>query len=221
MSNSLFRVKNSFYFYLVIAVLLLNIPLISIPFKWFESFFHEISHGLAALLSGGSIVRIELFPNGAGLCTSRGGNAFLISIMGYTGAVLWGSFIYISASSHHRVAQGLSMFLIGLLTITIVFWSSDILTWAILLSLLVLLFFQIKLSRLKYLQNFIKILGLTVLLNAVQSPLYLLDGRSIGDGSALANLTYIPEFIWVFFWCFMGLYALYRLSRTHEINQRG
>lgn len=221
MSNYRLNTKYSFILYLFIAILLLNIPLISIPFKWFESFFHEISHGLAALLSGGSIEKIQLFPNGAGLCTTRGGSRFLISFMGYAGAALWGIFIYMIASSHHRIAQGLSLFLMALLVITLIFWSTDILTWIILSCLLILMFFQIKLYRFKSLQNIIKVLGLTVLLNAVQSPLYLLDGRSIGDGASLANITYIPEIFWVLLWCFMGLYGLYRLSRYNIKNHRG
>lgn len=219
MSNSLFSHKYLFYFYLVIALLLLNIPIISLPFKWFESFFHEISHGLAALLSGGAIEQIQLFPNGAGLCTTSGGSRFFISFMGYAGAALWGVFIYISGSSHHRIAQMLSVFLMALLLITILFWSRDILTWVILFFLLAVMFFQVKLSRINSLQSIIKILGLTVLLNAVQSPLYLLDGRSIGDGDNLANLTYIPEILWVVLWCAMGLYGLFYLSRYDRIKQ--
>lgn len=221
MSKLFYHPKYSFYFYLLAALLLLNIPLISIPFKWFETFFHEISHGLAALLSGGAIVQIQLFPNGSGLCTTQGGNRFFISFMGYAGAVLWGVFIYSSASSHQRVAQVLSVFLSLLLLVTLLMWSADTLTFIILLCLLALMFVQMKLSRHKYLQNIIKIIGITVLLNAVQSPLYLLDGQSIGDGASLANITYIPEIIWVLLWCFMGLYGLYFISPHGKRKHRG
>ena len=60
----------------------MQIPIISIPFKWLDSYFHEISHGIAALVTGGEIIRIQLFTNGAGLCTTRGGSAFFISFFG-------------------------------------------------------------------------------------------------------------------------------------------
>ncbi len=61
---------------LIVAVVVSRLPIISIPFNWLESYFHELSHGLAAIVSGGSIIKIELFTNGAGLCTTLGGIVF-------------------------------------------------------------------------------------------------------------------------------------------------
>ena len=69
-------------------------PYLGIPFNWLESFFHELSHGLAAIITGGKILQIELFSNGAGLCTTQGGIAFIIAFSGYAGAVGWGVLIY-------------------------------------------------------------------------------------------------------------------------------
>ena len=104
--------KHQFWLFIITAIILLQIPIISVPFKWLESYFHEISHGLSALLSGGSIVKIELFPNGAGLCTTRGGSVLLISFMGYAGAILWGSLIYSIASINKKVAKNFSALII-------------------------------------------------------------------------------------------------------------
>lgn len=205
--------QYSFYFYLLIAIIILNIPFVSIPFKWFESYFHEISHGLSAILTGGSIVQIELFPNGAGLCTSLGGNRFIISFMGYAGAIFWGALLYISAHTHQRLAQVFSYGVMALLVLTLVLWVRDLLTLFILCILFAVLFLQRKFKQRSHLQSGIKVLGLMVLLNSVQSPLYLFDGRSLGDGASLAKLTYIPETIWIAVWCIMGLYTIYFLSR--------
>jgi hypothetical protein len=46
------------------------------------------------------------------------------------------------------------------------------------------------------------------------SPLYLLDGQARGDGAALADLTFIPEVIWVAIWFSVALFAIYRLSKV-------
>ena len=215
-----FRHKYQFWLMLIAALIILQLPFVSIPFKWLESYFHEISHGLAALLTGGSIIQIQLFPNGAGLCTTRGGSSFVISLMGYGGAILWGCLIYSLASVNKRIAQAFSMLLVALFVFSILLWVRDLLTLLIVLVLLALVIAQLKYSSQKYLQKLLQITGLLVLVNSLLSPLYLLDGQSRGDGAALANLTYIPEIVWVVLWLAAGLYATYRLSKKTFTSTR-
>jgi hypothetical protein len=208
-----FSPKYKFWLMLFTVIIILQLPFISIPFKWLESYFHEISHGLTALLTGGSIVQIQLFPNGAGLCTTRGGSAFFISLMGYGGAILWGSLIFYLASSHRKTAQIFSILLIGLLASSILLWVRDLLTLFIVIVLLMLVIAQLKYSSQKHLQTLLQLTGLLVLINSLMSPLYLLDGQAKGDGAALANMTFIPEIIWVVIWFLAALFATYRLSK--------
>lgn len=189
-------------------------PLVSIPFNWLESYFHEISHGLAAIFTGGSVLRIQLFANGAGLCTTQGGVNFIISFAGYAGATLWGWGIYKLASAHQKISQIFSLFIFVLLVSSIVFWGRDILTWFILGVLSALFLLTIKLQKIHYLQRLMQLFGLLILLNSLSSPSYLLDGRHIGDGAALASMTFIPEIIWVIIWFVIALFALYSLYRT-------
>ncbi len=205
---------------LLMALIILQLPVISIPFKWLESYFHEISHGLTALLTGGSIVQIQLFPNGAGLCTTRGGSTFLISLMGYGGAILWGCLIFSIATIHRKIAQALSLLLVGLLACSILLWVRDVLTLLIVLVLLALVLAQLKYSSEKYLQKLLQLTGLLVLLNSLMSPLYLLDGQARGDGAALAAITYIPEIIWVVIWFAAALFATVRLSKMSSAKTR-
>lgn len=207
--------KYHFWLYLLLAAILLQLPFASVPFKWLESYFHEISHGLAALLTGGKIMQIELFANGAGLCTTRGGSRFLIAFMGYAGATLWGFLIYSLASANQRMAQALTVLLMLLLASSLIFWVRDVLTLIILLVLLGLFALKLKLGKMKYLQWLLQFTGIMVLLNSLQSPFYLLDGRGIGDGANLANLTGIPEFIWVIVWFSLGLAAAYSLAKRN------
>jgi hypothetical protein len=208
-----FSPKYKFWLMLFTVIIILQLPFISIPFKWLESYFHEISHGLTALLTGGSIVQIQLFPNGAGLCTTRGGSAFFISLMGYGGAILWGSLIFYLASSHRKTAQIFSILLIGLLASSILLWVRDLLTLFIVIVLLMLVIAQLKYSSQKHLQTLLQLTGLLVLINSLMSPLYLLDGQAKGDGAALANMTFVPEIIWVVIWFSAALFATYRLSK--------
>jgi hypothetical protein len=208
-----FTQKYRFWLFLLLAAIVRQLPIVSIPFKWLESYFHEISHGMAALVSGGSIVQIQLFPNGAGLCTTQGGVAFLISFFGYAGAIIWGTLIYSLAGKHQRMAQLFSAFIILLLVSSMIFWVRDLLTFVIVTVLLVLFVLMHKFEQIKYLQNFMQLIGALVLLNSLFSPLYLVDGRNLGDGASLANLTAIPEIVWVFLWSSLAVCAAVLLGR--------
>jgi len=210
--------KYHFFILLIAAVVIKQLPLISIPFNWLESYFHEISHGIAAILTGGSVLRIQLFANGAGLCTTQGGIGFAISFAGYAGATFWGWGIYRLASTHQRTAQGFSVLIFLLIVSSIIFWGRDILTWFILAVLGGLFLLTIKLKKLHYLQRLMQLFGLLILLNSLSSPSYLFDGRNLGDGAALANMTFIPEFIWVLIWFLLALIALYSLYKTAKKN---
>lgn len=68
------------------------------PLKILVVFFHELSHGLAAVISGGEIVRIEVVAQQGGLCVTRGGSRFLTLSAGYLGSLLWGGLILVLAA---------------------------------------------------------------------------------------------------------------------------
>ena len=212
-NTSGFLKKYNFFIILFLALLIKQLPFISIPFNWLESYFHEISHGIAAILTGGSISRIQLFTNGSGLCTTQGGMSFFISFAGYAGATIWGWGIYKLASGHQRMALLFSSLLLLLIIWSIVFWGRDPLTWFILGSLGLIFLLTIQLKKSHYIQRILQFLGMLILLNSLSSPSYLLDGKHIGDGATLASMTFIPEFIWVLIWFLIALFALYSLYK--------
>jgi hypothetical protein len=190
---------------------------VSIPLNWLETYFHEISHGIAALLTGGDIIRIQLFSSGAGECTTRGGIGFLITFFGYAGATVWGWLIFKLANSHQRVAQVFSALMIVLLLVSIILWAhGDILTIFIIACLAIMFVFTIKMRRLYYLQILLKFFGLSILLNSLFSPTFLFDGRDFGDGAALSSMTMVPEVVWVVTWCALAIAALYSLIRSNK-----
>lgn len=209
-----FQAKYQFWLLFAFALIILQIPIVSIPFKWLESYFHEISHGLAAVITGGTIVQIQLFPNGAGLCTTRGGSSMLISLMGYGGAILWGGLLFSLASMHRNIARIFSVILLCLLSASVVLWVRDLLTLLIILVLIALVAAQLKYSSHEILQKLLQVTGLLVLINSLMSPLYLLDGQARGDGAALADITLIPEIVWVIIWFVSALFMTYRLSKV-------
>lgn len=61
-----------------------------LPLKILVVFMHELSHGLAAILTGGEIVELSLSPQQGGHAVTRGGSRFLILSAGYLGSLLLG-----------------------------------------------------------------------------------------------------------------------------------
>jgi hypothetical protein len=214
-TSASFWQKYQLYFLLIAAIIIRQIPIVSIPLNWLESYFHEISHGIAALVTGGEIMRIQLFANGAGLCTTRGGLSFVISFFGYAGATFWGWLLFKFANSHQRTAQVVSGLMIVLLLASLIF-ARDLLTIIIISSLAVMFVFTIKMRRLYTLQLLLKFFGLSILLNSLFSPTYLFDGRDLGDGAALASMTMVPELVWVLLWCVLAVAALYSLIKMNK-----
>ena len=88
--------RSKFILLIVLAFVVDYLPFIKLPFLWSETFFHELSHGLMALATGGSIESIALDYSGSGRCVYRGGVRTLVSFAGYAGSGLWGLLIYIS-----------------------------------------------------------------------------------------------------------------------------
>ncbi len=215
-----FYTRYQFWFLLLLALICRNLPLIALPFNWLESYFHEISHGLAAITTGGEILRIQLFLNGAGLCTSQGGVRFITSFMGYTGAALWGALIYRLASFHYKAARIVCGLIILLIAVTCLLWVRDITTLFILTVLVVVFSLKFKLGDNRFFQALLQLVGLTVLLNALMSPFHLIDGRDLGDGATLASLTYIPELVWVCIWVVISGLLLHYLARTKYKNTK-
>lgn len=86
------------------------------PIKLFVVVLHEFSHGLAAVLTGGRIVRIEIDPRIGGVCYTAGGVRLIVASAGYLGSILWGGLILLIAvrTKHDNI---LGMVIGGLLVL--------------------------------------------------------------------------------------------------------
>ena len=101
------RFVLGFTLYFVALWFLWNTPLVY-PLKVFVVFLHEISHGVAAVATGGSIQAITLSPRLGGACHCPGGNAFITLSAGYLGSVVWGGLILEGARKAGRRADRLT-----------------------------------------------------------------------------------------------------------------
>lgn len=136
------------------------------PLKLLVVFFHESSHALMTVATGGEVKELIIDKQQGGHVLSLGGNRLLTLNAGYLGSLLWGMFIYLCAV---RTAQDkLLMFLLGSSIIAIAgFFIRD--TFALSFSL---------------------VTGITMLALAVKANLLVNDAilRLIG----LTNMMYVP-----------------------------
>lgn len=200
-----------FILLMVVAVVISYLPFVSWPFMWVQTFFHEISHGLAALITGGGINRIELDLRGSGVCYTQGGVRFIVSIAGYAGAALIGMLFYLSVTvMGQRNVRFFSALFGGIALISLVLWGRDLTTMLILLVISAISFLPlINNWHPKVLHLLMQFVGCYILLDAIKSPLYLIDDRNVGDGAMLSQMTYIPEFFWVVLWELFALMCVW------------
>ncbi|MCB1350250.1 MAG: M50 family metallopeptidase [Maritimibacter sp.] len=81
---------------------------VALPLKLLVVLFHELSHGLAAVLTGGAIENLTVTPDQGGLAVTRGGSRFAVLTAGYLGSLLIGLALFAAAlrSTADRVVLG-------------------------------------------------------------------------------------------------------------------
>ena len=80
--------------FILLAIFFLWNTLALYPLQMLVVFFHESSHALAALLTGGEVLEMEINYLQGGHVLSRGGSRFLTLSAGYLGSLIWGLTIY-------------------------------------------------------------------------------------------------------------------------------
>jgi hypothetical protein len=91
----------------------------TLPFRWFVTLIHELGHGVAAVLTGGSFISFHVTDRGAGLAYTSGGWRWVIIQAGYLGTAIFGAvllFLTHRSGQPERVAMGVGVF-IGILTL--------------------------------------------------------------------------------------------------------
>jgi len=185
------------------------------PLKLFVVLLHEVSHGLAAVATGGSVRAIGISPNEGGVCLCPGGNAFLTLSAGYLGSLLWGGGLL--EASHlggrgPRVATALvGVALVTLAALLVRNWFGIVFAFGFGLALV---------AAARFLPSAAHTVILTVL--GLTSGLYaLLDIKSDvldrpwlrSDARMLAELTGVPTLVWGALWIAVALAVSWWLLR--------
>jgi hypothetical protein len=156
---------------------------------------HEQGHALAALLTGGTVHSIEISANGAGLCTTSGGNMLLILMGGFVGSILLGNLMVAVSMRFNRSLNTMAGALAVILVVTAVGWSGNLLAAVVCVGFALLVGlasrFNFRLNKVMFL-----ILGYGVIISALKDTV----GPS-SDIAIFSDITLLPEStVRVLFW---------------------
>jgi hypothetical protein len=117
----------------LIVFVLMSIPglnLVLIPLRYLMVFFHEGSHALAALLTGGQVSHFVVNPGG-GVAYISGGNSAIILPAGYLGAAFIGATLFVVVNRFPNAVRWVAAIagaLILLFTLRYAFWPPSMAT---------------------------------------------------------------------------------------------
>jgi hypothetical protein len=187
------------------------------PFRIFVVFLHEISHGLAAVLTGGSIVSIGLSFDEGGVCLTRGGWPLVILNAGYLGSLFWGAWFLALGERRTRARSVIALVGAFTLGVTLLYVRT---LFGFGYGLVTSSAFLAVAGRLRPAVSEILLaaIGATSALYAVWDVAsdVLLRHSSQSDAAALAALTGIPAIVWGVAWIGLSLgvlgYVIRRLA---------
>ena len=194
-------------FIIFVGIALLWNTVLMYPLKLFVVFMHEVSHGLAAIATGGEIVKIEVNQYQGGMALTKGGSRFWTLTAGYLGSLLWGGIILLFAARTH-LDKGISVLIgIGMIVISIGF-GSDIFTYIFGIGFgVVLILFGIFLPEVVN-DWMLRIIGVTSCLYAILDIKSDVLDRSHLQSDARMLSEEIGVFsteVWGIFWIFIAI----------------
>lgn len=185
------------------------------PFQLLVTLVHELSHGLAALLTGGRFVNFTMAPNASGLALTAGGWRWLIVPAGYLGAALFGGLLLVltnrspGARERQWLATGLGLFF-ALMTLLFARNFTAIAVGG--LAAMALLGLGRYGPRL-WLTFSLNFLAIQCILNALDSLMGLMrlnagPFKVPNDAQTMADLTHVPALVWAILWSLAALALL-------------
>jgi len=209
----------------VVAGLLVWVPwlhILAYPFRLLTTLAHEMSHGLAALLTGGKFERFVVYADGSGVALTAGGWRFVVIASGYLGAALFGaSLIWLGAIRRARrwalgVVGAVALLLslrYGIPSLLSGDWLAGLLT---VVSGLVLgsscVALALKASR-RWVLFAVHLIAFQAGLTSLADLLTLIGLAQSGaqvatDARSMAELTHLPALLWALLWALAAVTLL-------------
>ncbi|MCH8290323.1 M50 family metallopeptidase [Candidatus Poribacteria bacterium] len=189
----------------VVVGLLWDTPVVY-PLKIFVVFMHELSHGIAAMMTGGQIKEIVVVSQQGGHTLTMGGSRFWTLTAGYLGSLVWGGLILVLAARTHLDKLFSTLIGIGMVFVSIFYVRN-------MFGLIFGIAFGGGLIVIGWLLSesindlILRVIGLTSCLYAILDiKSDILDRAYLrSDARMLSELTHIPTVIWGFLWIIIAI----------------
>lgn len=211
----------------IVVIVIWQLPYlgwVQYPFILLGTWFHEMGHGLTAIIVGGSFEHLEIYENGGGVAYSNIGGAYLplglakacTAAGGLFGPVITGV-ILISAAKYHKSSMFILRLLIALMIVSLILWIRSF--WGIaVMSGYVVLLIGITLFKSRRLEVItILFLGLQSVLSTYLQLDYLFTKQferngavQISDTEAIAKNTFGTYWMWAIVITIVSAYLLWK-----------
>ncbi len=184
------------------------------PINLLVTFLHEFGHAVGAILTGGSVLSIEISPNGAGATRTLGGSFPIILMGGYIGSAIFGNLLFLIGARSQNFAKPVLGVLAASMIFSSVFWFRTMFTSGFLIVFaLVLLFIVFKTN---WAREILMFLGLACIV-------YIVQDFNVGPTSDLTRyaeeMVILPMKAWMYIWlgivlflCYWNLKLIFRLE---------
>jgi len=170
------------------------------PIQMLVTYLHEFGHALGALITGGSVHKIQINQNGSGFTQTAGGSRAIILMGGYLGSAIFGNIIFFIGARAKPLVKPL-MILIALSMIgTGIFWYNSGFTSMFLIgfaAILLLIALKTDFGR-----EVLMFLGLACIA-------YIIQDFNVGPSSDLEKyaelLKIFPPNVWMYIWLVLAI----------------
>ena len=187
------------------------------PFRLLGTFVHELSHGIAALMTGGTFRQFTVSADLSGLAWSAGGWRWLVCSAGYVGSAVFGGTLLLVAARGVPARVILAIFgtLLGVLCVLFVRNAFGIGTGLLWAAALVVAGWR---STALVAEGILMVVALQLILDAFNSLLGLIvlstDVHVRTDALSMADATGVPAVVWACVWTLASLLILIGVLRV-------
>ena len=178
------------------------------PFTILATWFHEMGHGIAAMLTGRGFERLLIFADGSGFAVSLrpadgyGVTDALIAASGPAGPAIAGALLIIASRSPTATRNALALLGVALILSTLI-WIRSLTGWVVLPALGIAIVLLALRGSLPWQRFAIQLIGVQACISVWEQFDYLFSaGGSVGgelrrsDTGAIADVLVLPYWFW-------------------------
>lgn len=220
--------KKGILIFVLIAlatIIIWQIPLgkyILYPFTILGIWFHEMGHGITALLLGAGLYELQIHPEGYGFAIHSTDALFgnlglaLISAGGPIGPTIAGFLLIISSKNNRSI--NIALFLLSLIIlISIVLWIRNFTGILMMLCFVILFLFVLVKGKEEFRRFTVQFLGVQAFASVYLSIGYLYsNSASVGDSSFMSDTEFMTRYLILPHWFWASILILFSILMLYK-----